>query len=44
MAPSSTDPAHYTLSLVNHRTGQRLRLEMVDLPFPSAAIVSALTP
>ena len=27
--------AHYTLSLVNHQTGQRLNLEMIDLPFPS---------
>jgi len=27
--------AHYTLSLVNHQTGQRLKLEMIDLSFPS---------
>ena len=26
---------HYTLSLVNHQTGQRLKLEIIDLPFPS---------
>jgi len=32
--PQTTD-AHYTLSLVNHQTGQKLQLEMVDLPFPS---------
>jgi len=44
MAPSSTDPAHYTLSLVNHRTGQRLRLEMVDLPFPSRSYRLRINP
>ncbi len=27
--------AHYTLSLVNHQTGNKLKLEMMDLPFPS---------
>ena len=32
--PQTTD-AHYTLSLMNHQTGQKLQLEMVDLPFPS---------
>src|SRR6266480_1798884 len=32
--PQTTN-AHYTLSLVNHQTGQKLQLEMVDLPFPS---------
>ncbi len=32
--PQTTD-AHYTLSLVIHQTGQKLQLEMVDLPFPS---------
>ena len=32
--PQTTD-AHYTLSLVNRQTGQKLQLEMVDLPFPS---------
>jgi hypothetical protein len=26
---------HYTFSLINHQTGQRLELEMLDLPFPS---------
>ena len=28
------DP-HYTVSLINHQTGQRLTLELVDLPFPA---------
>jgi len=28
------DDVHYTLSLVNHETGQRLKLELTDLPFP----------
>jgi hypothetical protein len=26
---------HYTLSLVNHQTGQQLKLELIDLPFPA---------
>jgi hypothetical protein len=30
---SDPDP-HYTLSLINHVTGQRLKVELVDLPFP----------
>ena len=30
----SPDPPHYTLSLVNHETGQRFKLELLDLPFP----------
>ncbi len=30
-----TSEAHYTLSLVNHQTGNKLKLEMIDLPFPS---------
>jgi hypothetical protein len=29
------EQGHYTLSLVNHQTGQRLKLELIDLPFPS---------
>ncbi len=28
--------AHYTLSLVNHETGERLKVELIDLPFPGA--------
>jgi hypothetical protein len=28
------DDLHYTLTLVNHRTGQQLKIEMRDLPFP----------
>ncbi len=32
--PPVSDP-HYTLSLVNHQTGQQLKIEMVDLPFPT---------
>lgn len=31
---SQTD-AHYTLSLVNHQTGQQLKLDLIDLPFPA---------
>jgi hypothetical protein len=26
--------AHYTLSLTNHETGERLKVELVNLPFP----------
>jgi hypothetical protein len=29
------DDAHYTVSLVNHQTGQRLKIELIDLPFPA---------
>jgi hypothetical protein len=25
---------HYTLSLINHKTGEQLKVELVDLPFP----------
>jgi hypothetical protein len=32
---SDPDP-HYTLSLSNHHTGQRLKIELFDLPFPGA--------
>src|ERR1043165_5581750 len=32
---SDPDP-HYTLSLSNHQTGQRLKIELFDLPFPGA--------
>lgn len=28
------DDAHYTLTLLNHQTGQKLTIEMIDLPFP----------
>ena len=28
--------AHYTLMLKNHRTGERLKLDLVDLPFLNA--------
>lgn len=27
---------HYTLSLTNHKTGERLKIEMIGLPFPGA--------
>jgi hypothetical protein len=27
---------HYTLSAVNHETGARIKIELVDLPFPGA--------
>ena len=26
--------AHYTLSLINHKTEERLKIELIDLPFP----------
>ncbi len=26
---------HYTLSLVNHQTGQQIKLELIDPPFPA---------
>lgn len=29
------DP-HYTLLLINHETRERLKIEMVELPFPGA--------
>lgn len=32
MTPESD--AHYTLSLIDHQTGRRLKIELVDLPFP----------
>lgn len=28
--------AHYTLSVINHETGARLKVELIDLPFPGA--------
>ena len=28
--------AHYTLELNNHKTGDRLKIELIDLPFPGA--------
>jgi hypothetical protein len=27
---------HYTLLLINHQTGEQLKIELVDLPFPGA--------
>ena len=27
---------HYTLELINHETTDRLKIELVDLPFPGA--------
>jgi hypothetical protein len=32
---ASPDP-HYTLELINHETGDRLKIELIDLPFPGA--------
>jgi hypothetical protein len=34
MPPAHNDDLHYTLSLVNHQTGQQLKIELLDLPFP----------
>ena len=31
----SQPDAHYTLSLINHQTGQQLKVELIDLPFPA---------
>ena len=28
--------AHHTLELINHETGDRLKIELIDLPFPGA--------
>jgi hypothetical protein len=28
--------AHYTLELINHETGDQLKIELMDLPFPGA--------
>jgi hypothetical protein len=33
MSPSD---AHYTLELINHETAERLKIELIDLPFPGA--------
>jgi hypothetical protein len=30
---SNPDP-HYTLLLSNHQNGKRLKIELIDLPFP----------
>lgn len=34
MPPFNNDDLRYTLTLLNHQTGQRLKVEMIDLPFP----------
>ena len=34
MPPFDNDDLRYTLTLVNHQTGQKLKIEMLDLPFP----------
>ena len=31
----SQSDVHYTVSLVNHQTGQQLKIELIDLPFPA---------
>jgi hypothetical protein len=31
----SKPDVHYTVLLVNHQTGQELKLELIDLPFPA---------
>jgi hypothetical protein len=30
----SRPDVHYTLGLFNHETGDRLKIELIDLPFP----------
>jgi hypothetical protein len=32
----SSPDTHYTLELVNHQSGDRLKIELIDLPFPGA--------
>ena len=34
MPPVHDDQLRNTLTLVNHQTGQKLKIEMLDLPFP----------
>ena len=34
MPPVNADDLRYTLTLVNHQTGQKLKIEMLDLLFP----------
>jgi hypothetical protein len=34
MPPLDNDDLRYTLTLLNHQTGQKLKIEMLDLPFP----------
>ena len=29
--------AHYSVLLKNHETGEQLKLELIDLPFPSSS-------
>jgi hypothetical protein len=31
----SESDVHYTLALVNHHTGQQIKLELIDPPFPA---------
>jgi hypothetical protein len=31
----SESDVHYTLSLVNHQTGQQIKLELIGPPFPA---------
>src|SRR5436305_1213900 len=35
MTERDAGDAHYTLSLINHQTGQQLRVELVYTPFPA---------
>ncbi len=34
MPPFDNEDLRYTLTLLNHRTGQKLKIEMIDPPFP----------
>jgi len=34
MSPFDQNDLRYTLTLVNHQTGQKLKIELFDLPFP----------
>ena len=34
MFPFDNDDLRYALTLLNHQTGQKLKIEMLDLPFP----------
>ncbi|HWY39505.1 MAG TPA: hypothetical protein VNX27_01800 [Chthoniobacterales bacterium] len=34
MPPDDYNDLHYTLTLLNHQTGQELKIQMLDPPFP----------
>ena len=36
--------AHYTLLIINHKTGEQLKVELVDLPFPAPVALIRIRP